>query len=308
MVSFTEGPPMPSATAYRHDPAPAPARIAASAPTLAANDTRLTTTRWRGDGERRVLETGADHVFSIGLAAARLELRAGPVAAFDGWMRPGTVVLTGPGLRLSATLDGPCDLLHLHVPPSVLQRRCAAVAASSGVARTALDDCAFFDPLAEQLALVLVSEAGETDGEYADALRQTLLTRLIHHAHAQPRALPLPKWRLRRVQALIDQRLDEPLSLTDLATAAGLSRMHFAAQFRAATGCSPHAYLLGRRVETAKGLLSGGETPLVEVALRVGFLAQSHFTTVFKRFTGETPGRWRRLNRHAPPPERAQPA
>jgi AraC-like DNA-binding protein len=35
------------------------------------------------------------------------------------------------------------------------------------------------------------------------------------------------------------------------------------------------------------------DTPIVEIALRVGFQTQAHFTTVFKRVTGFTPQRWR---------------
>jgi AraC-like DNA-binding protein len=69
--------------------------------------------------------------------------------------------------------------------------------------------------------------------------------------------------------------------------------MHFAAQFRAATGYRPHDYLLYQRIESAKTMLSSTDTPLAEIALNVGFQAQAHFSTVFKRLTGETPGRWR---------------
>ena len=69
----------------------------------------------------------------------------------------------------------------------------------------------------------------------------------------------------------------------------------FAAQFRAATGHRPHEYLLFRRTERAKELLRTA-MPIVEVALTVGFQAQSHFTTVFRRLTGDTPARWRRAH------------
>jgi AraC-like DNA-binding protein len=85
--------------------------------------------------------------------------------------------------------------------------------------------------------------------------------------------------------------------LSDLAAFAGLSRMYFAAQFRAATGVRPHEYLLRRRVERAQDLLSTSGQALVEVALSVGFQTQAHFTTVFKRFVGQTPHRWRCRNR-----------
>ena len=78
-----------------------------------------------------------------------------------------------------------------------------------------------------------------------------------------------------------------------LAAAAGLSRMHFAAQFRTGTGFRPHEYLLRRRIERAQILLSNN-VPTVGVALAVGFQSQAHFTSVFKRFVGQPPQTWRR--------------
>lgn len=296
---------MQPATAPRDLPSP-PGRLDDHRAAWAANDTRPVAARWREAGPAQLcLETGPDYVFIVSLSATRLELRAGGAALFDGWMKPGTVLAVTPGRRLVATLSSPCDLLHLYAPALLLQtRRPPASEGGGGPAPADMNGRTFCDPLAGQLAQVLLSDAAQVDAEYAEAVRQTLLTRLIHVAHAQPRALPLPKWRLRRVQALVDLRLDEPLTLSELAAEAGLSRMHFAAQFRAATGCSPHAYLLSRRIEAAKTLLAEGDTALVQVALRVGFLAQSHFTTVFKRLTGETPGRWRRANRLAPGDQR----
>jgi AraC-like DNA-binding protein len=113
----------------------------------------------------------------------------------------------------------------------------------------------------------------------------------------QGRINPLPKWRLRRVQELVDTRLGEPLSLAALAAAAGLSRMHFAAQFRAATGKRPHDYLLQQRIERSISLMDEMSISLAELALTVGFQSQSHFSTVFKRFTGQTPAAWRNASR-----------
>lgn len=104
---------------------------------------------------------------------------------------------------------------------------------------------------------------------------------------------PLPTWRLKRVVQHIDAHLQGRITLGDMAAVAGLTRMHFAAQFRRATGMSPHGYLLQRRVERAKALLSDTSRPLVDIALSVGFGTQPHFTTVFKRYAGQTPHRWR---------------
>jgi AraC-like DNA-binding protein len=109
------------------------------------------------------------------------------------------------------------------------------------------------------------------------------------------RAVPaLAKWRLSRVQAYIAENICEPITLENLAATAGLSRMYFSRQFQAATGLSPHEYVLRKRIERAQQRLAGTAEPLVEIGLSVGFQTQSHFTTVFKKFVGYTPLQWRR--------------
>jgi AraC family transcriptional regulator len=51
--------------------------------------------------------------------------------------------------------------------------------------------------------------------------------------------------------------------------------------------------VLEQRVEQAKAMLAESGTPIIEVALAVGFQTQAHFSTVFKRLAGMTPARWR---------------
>ncbi len=111
------------------------------------------------------------------------------------------------------------------------------------------------------------------------------------------RQTPMPKWRLKRVVEHIDACLDRSISLAEMADVAGLTRIHFAAQFRRTTGTSPHSFLLRRRVERAKDLMRASDQPLADIALTVGFSTQPHFTTVFKRLVGDTPHRWRRSAR-----------
>jgi len=73
--------------------------------------------------------------------------------------------------------------------------------------------------------------------------------------------------------------------------------MHFAAQFRAATGLRPHEFVLRRRIERAQSLLLQSRLTSLDIALSTGFRSQAHFTTVFKRLVGETPARWRAIVR-----------
>lgn len=107
------------------------------------------------------------------------------------------------------------------------------------------------------------------------------------------RTSSLPKWRLRRALDFIEANLEQPIGLADVAASAGLTRMHFAAQFRSTTGYSPHAYLLRRRIERAQRLLRSSALSVLDVALSCGFGSHAHFTTVFGRMVGEPPTSWR---------------
>jgi AraC family transcriptional regulator len=104
----------------------------------------------------------------------------------------------------------------------------------------------------------------------------------------------LPAWRLKRVLSFIDANIDKRLGLSQIAQAAGFSRMHFARQFRASTGLRPHEYLLRRRVEHAQELLVQSYIPVASIARASGFSTQAHFTSVFRRFVGKPPAHWRR--------------
>jgi AraC family transcriptional regulator len=123
--------------------------------------------------------------------------------------------------------------------------------------------------------------------------------RLGAHPGAPQRLAPggLTKWRLRRVLTYIEQHICEPIKLATLAEVAGLSKMYFAAQFRAATGCRPHECILRTRIEHAQQMLLDTAEPLVSIALAVGFQSHAHFSTVFKRFVGLSPYQWRAANR-----------
>ena len=70
---------------------------------------------------------------------------------------------------------------------------------------------------------------------------------------------------------------------------------HLLPIFKQATGLSPHQYILHRRIERAKELLSDHRRNLAGIALESGFGSQSHFGTIFRRLTGCTPKKFRQL-------------
>jgi AraC family transcriptional regulator len=99
---------------------------------------------------------------------------------------------------------------------------------------------------------------------------------------------------LRRVRAYIDAHIGERISLGELARQAGVSRFHFARQFRLSTGESAMGYLRRVRIERSKSILQTSDTTIAEVAARLGFSDQSHFTRIFARLVGVPPGSYAR--------------
>ena len=102
-----------------------------------------------------------------------------------------------------------------------------------------------------------------------------------------------PARHLLRAKDLADARYFEPLSVADMAAAAGLSRAHFSREFRAAFGESPHAYLLTRRLERASSLLRMTDRSIADVCFSVGLQSVGSFTTSFTRMFGMSPATYR---------------
>ncbi len=236
--------------------------------------------------------TPPDRYFiGIALKVTRLKLSRGRQAIFDGVMPAGTLYVSAPSKQLSARFYAPYDFLHFHVSANYLNSQPSA---TQLVAVEGLNDLVLLrDPFAEQLAKALTRHGHASDEKFARCIGQTLAMHLARLELPRTKVNALPKWRLRRVEEYVEAHFDRGIGLSDLAKVVGLSRMHFAAQFRAATGYRPREYLLHRRIEHAKSLLSNTGMPLAEVALTVGFCTQAHFSTVFKRITSETPARWR---------------
>ncbi len=103
----------------------------------------------------------------------------------------------------------------------------------------------------------------------------------------------LGAFKLKQVQDYIEENLAEGLALEQLAALIPMSQFHFARAFKAAVGTSPHRYVTQRRMERAKVLLSVTKLSLAEIAYRVGFSNQSHFTAQFRKATGGTPKQYR---------------
>jgi AraC family transcriptional regulator len=83
--------------------------------------------------------------------------------------------------------------------------------------------------------------------------------------------------------------LERDVSLLALAEQANVSPFHFARQFRATVGLTPHQFVLRQRVQKSVNLIKSGRLPLAQIAVESGFYDQAHFTRAFQKITGTTP-------------------
>ena len=98
---------------------------------------------------------------------------------------------------------------------------------------------------------------------------------------------------LLRAKDLADARYAEPLTVADLARAAGLSPAHFSREFRRTFGEAPHQYLVTRRLERAAALLRNTDQSVTDICFAVGLGGLGSFITSFRRMYGMAPAAYR---------------
>jgi AraC family transcriptional regulator len=266
-------------------------------------DSTVAATQWRGAGPLRGEihhETPRDRLLvMVVMNTANIRLSVDGTTVHDGVAMPGMFHVSEPGARVSCLFRGAYELLHLHVPNALIEDygRSVPNASAPQFSRAGLGK----DQMVERLARALLAGeqiGGALGGHYADCISAAIVMRLLTSTErtapaARPRVAELARWRLRRAIEFVETNLANSISTSDISAAAGLTRMHFAAQFKAATGLRPHEYLLRRRVERAQEMLAQTGMSVVNIALSVGFQSQSHFTVVFNRFVGRPPHAWR---------------
>jgi AraC family transcriptional regulator len=132
---------------------------------------------------------------------------------------------------------------------------------------------------------------------FLDSVEQALAVALVNGYAARHRSVQthrggLGSARLRRIKEFVDAKLEDELSLCEMAQSVGLSTAHFSRMFRKSTGESPHQFVLRHRIERAKEMLRAGARVL-DVAVACGFKTQQHFARVFRRMCGVTPTEYR---------------
>ncbi|MDF5732859.1 MAG: AraC family transcriptional regulator [Rhizonema sp. PD38] len=157
------------------------------------------------------------------------------------------------------------------------------------------------DPQIQYIGLALKAEleTGSLNGRlYGEYLANALAVHLLHrYSVAMPTIQNftggLPMNKLRKVTEYINDNLDQDLSLDAIAATIGMSCYYFVRMFKQSTGLTPHQYVIERRLNRAKVLLTTTDLTILEISFRIGFKSQSHFTRLFRKLTGITPRAYR---------------
>jgi len=107
-------------------------------------------------------------------------------------------------------------------------------------------------------------------------------------------------WQARCIQGYVAANLRGPIKVGDLVRVLKFSPKRFDRVFKQSFGCTPHQYVMRRRIERAQSLLLMYNDPLSKIAAECGFVNQSHLSNLFRRIVGEAPGKWRRLQAMRP--------
>jgi AraC family transcriptional regulator len=133
---------------------------------------------------------------------------------------------------------------------------------------------------------------------FLDSVEQALAVALVNGYAVRDRSVQthrggLGSARLRRIKEFVDAKIEDELTLCEMAQAVELSPAHFSRMFRKSTGETPHQFLLRRRLERAKKMLRSADGRVLDVAVACGFKSQQHFAQVFRHVCGVSPTEYR---------------
>ena len=159
----------------------------------------------------------------------------------------------------------------------------------------------FSDPRLSAMVAAIHAEmvAGFPSGRlFLDSVEQAMAVTLVNGHAVKHRPLQIHRGglgsaRLRRIKELVHAKMEDDLSLGEMAQSVGLSTAHFARMFRKSTGETPHQFVLHQRLERAKAMLRAPDARVLDVAVACGFKTQQHFAQVFREVCRVSPTEYR---------------
>ena len=218
---------------------------------------------------------------------------------FDYSYGAGEMIICNRGIDEFVRWQGAIQILKVDLPDEAFQATARETGAQSVEIRssTKFEDRRVFALVS---AMQEEDEGGRLSGRlYMDSIAQALASALVQVRGNLKRSLPqyhcgLTPTQLSRVKQLVYGRIDQELSLQQMANAAGLSTSYFNQMFRKSTGQAAHQFVLDARVAHAKDLLQSPGLRMIDIAISCGFRTSQHFARVFRSVSSVSPTEYRR--------------
>ena len=234
-------------------------------------------------------------LFVLGLAFERQRgvhaVGGGRRQDFDAW--PGELAVTSPDVEMFSESDSGGEYLALHV-----QRIASGLEPEMPLTLRRITFCG--DRRAVRLGMQL--RRSMLAPRPQPQLIEEQAIKLLDHGLSllvlprRPRgSYDLDRQVHSRVLEYIDDAIDGPLSLDEIAQVAGMPVLRFLRSFSIAVGSTPHAYITERRMQRARALLSATDNPIADIAADCGFAHQSHLGAVLRDRLGLSPLQYRVL-------------
>ena len=211
----------------------------------------------------------------------------------------GDLIVCNRGIDEFVFWDSAIHILKVDLPDKAFR----AIAQEAGAETVEIQSSTNFEDKRVD-ALVSAIEAEEKAGGlsgrlYLDSIAQAIASALVQLRGNLKRRLPefrcgLTPAQLSRVKQFVYSRMDQDISLQEMAGVAGLSSNYFNQMFRKSTGQAAHQFVLAARVERAKDLLKSPRLRVMDVAISCGFQTSQHFARVFRSVCAVTPTEYRR--------------
>ncbi|WP_299650459.1 AraC family transcriptional regulator [uncultured Tateyamaria sp.] len=235
-------------------------------------------------------------------SAGKLRVEAGG-GKHDAEIRSGSLTFMPPGIDQHYDFDGETTNTFLSINQSLLDR---VAESNPGLGRVGgLEPRAsFFRPALQKLveehyAVMAAGDDGWRVLSEAISLRiaYEIFTAFNGSDAQKAGAAPLTQAELNTLIEFIEAEMEHNFDLSDMAGLLDRDAFGFSRAFKAATGESPHQFLIQRRLMRVKQMLAQSNAPLAEIAYATGFSNQSHMTAAFSKAIGVPPGAFRKALR-----------